>query len=247
MARHLLALLGLFFAACAGNSALPESDRVAIQQDLQSHARYLKTSMRVTPFFQDDGKWLLADRALDELDLIDGTDGQPISPGAPLGILPAGTRLRVERVEFPTALVMAERVIYSPRYNPWVYLVPADAGGTESALSHGKPFILVLPPQLKTKEDVFAEIDRFLSREDLRPDLKQLTPQIQEAIVQKNLAPGMAPEQVQMAWGYPEHIHIDETQKSQVWTWPLGKQQATFRNNVLIRWTDHGTPGGSTD
>ena len=70
---------------------------------------------------------------------------------------------------------------------------------------------------------------------------------MQEAIVQKTVLTGMTTEQVQMAWGYPERIHIDDTQKTQQWTWPLGKQQATFKNNALLRWTDHGTAGGNTD
>jgi hypothetical protein len=50
-----------------------------------------------------------------------------------------------------------------------------------------------------------------------------------------------------MAWGYPEHIHIDDAQKLQVWTWPYGKQEATFKNGLLLKWLDHGTPGGSAE
>jgi hypothetical protein len=241
----------LFFvcalSGCVGNSLLPESDRLSVQQELESHARYLKVSMRVAPFFQDDGKWLLADRALDEIDLIDGADGKPIDPGTPLGILPPGTRLRVVRIEFPTALVMAERVIYSPRYNPWVYLVPTDANGAQAALSHGKPFILVLPQQLKSRDEVLAEIDRYLTADDPAIHMKQWTSQLAEAVTQKTLLPGMTPDQVQMAWGYPERIHIDDVQKTQVWAWPMGKQQATFKAGVLAHWADHGVEGGATE
>ena len=46
-----------------------------------------------------------------------------------------GTRLRIDRIEFPTGFVIAQRVLYSPRYNPWVYLVPADGQSSANTLS----------------------------------------------------------------------------------------------------------------
>jgi hypothetical protein len=232
-------------AGCAGNTTLPENDRIALQQELGEHARYLKISMRVAPLFQDDAKWLLTDRALDELDLIDDPTGAPVPPGELAGILPPGTRLRIDHIEFPTSFVVTQRVIYSPRFNPWVYLVPADRPSPAEALSNGKPFILVLPQHLKTHDDVLAELDRYLSHNDVTPALRALPQQYQEAIAQKNVLAGMGPSEVEMAWGYPERIHLDEAKKTQVWTWPEKKQEAYFSNNVLAHWTDHGTPGGN--
>lgn len=218
---------------------------MAVQEELASHARYTKISMLIAPFFQDDGKLLLSDRSIDELDLLDDPNGQPLSPGSALGTLPPGTRLRIERIEFPTAFVVAQRVIYSPRFNPWVYLVPAEANAPAVQLAHGKPFILVLRPQMTTRDEVLAEVDRYLSRDDVGLAYRALPAPNQEAILHKTLLSGIDPTQVQMAWGYPERIRLDEAQKSQVWIWPSGKQQASFSAGALVRWNDHGTPGGS--
>jgi hypothetical protein len=239
--------MGVCFSlvGCAGNSLLPENDRIALQEELLAHARYLKVAMLVAPFFQDDGKWLLSDRALDEVDLIDDPTGKPLPPGAAAGILLPGTRLRIDRIEFPTSFVIAQRVIYSPRYAPWIYLVPADRQTPAGGLSAGKPFILVLPQRMKTRDDVLAELDRYLSRDDVAVTYRALPPQFQEAISQKSVISGMGPNEVEMAWGYPARIHLDEARKTQAWSWPEAKQEAFFYANALTHWRDHGVAGGA--
>jgi len=238
-------ILGAALTGCAGNSTLPESDRIALQSELGAHARYLKVAMWVAPLFQDPEGWLLSDQALDELDLIDDPTGKPVPPGASRGILPPGTRLRIDRLEFPTSFVIAQRPIYSPRFNPWIYLVPADDQGPASALAGGRPFVLVLPQHLKSKDDVLAQLDRYLSRDDVAIALHALPPQFQEAIDQKTVLAGMGPKEIEMAWGYPERIHIDEAHQTQKWTWPDSKQELWLNANALTRWQDHGTAGGN--
>jgi hypothetical protein len=245
MRSSLTAILCAVLAGCAGNSSLPESDRIALEGELVSHARYLKVAVWVAPFFQDPRGWLLSDRALDELDLIDDPTGQPVLPGAATGILPPGTRLRIDRIEFPTGFVIAQRAIYSPRFNPWVYLVPADGQGPAATLAGGRPLILVLPQHMKNRDEVLAELDRYLSRDDLAAALHALPQQFQEAISQKNVIAGMGPGEIEMAWGYPERIHLDEAHRLQRWTWPEGKQEATLNANALSRWQDHGVAGGN--
>src|SRR5581483_2744215 len=126
------------------------------------------------------------------------------------------------------SFVVTQRVIYTPRYAPWVYLVPADPRTPADQLAAGKPLILVLPERMKTRDDVLAELDRYLSREDIAVKYRALPQQYQEAIAQKNVLSGMGASEVEMAWGYPERIHLDEAKKTQVWTWPEGKQQAFF-------------------
>ncbi len=232
--------LSLALSACAGNALLPESDRVLIQDQLASHARYLKVSCFVTPFFRSDSAWLLIDRDPDETDYLERNDGTAIEPGAPVGILPAGTLLRIENISWPTGLAVAGRELMTPRENPWVYLRPVDSGSTAARLSKGRPFILVLRPDLRTREEALTEIDRFLSLQDATPELRNLPVAMVDGVEHKYLVAGMAPEQVQQAWGYPEHIHIDTPKKTQSWSWPNGLQKAWFVSEILVKWEDHG-------
>jgi len=236
----------LLLSTCAGNALLPQPDRVRLDNELVSHARYLKVSCYVTPFFRSDAAWLLTDRTPDETDLIERPDGSPIEPGDPVGVLSAGTVLRIESISWPTGLTVAGRELMTPRENPWVYLRPAEAASTAARLSQGRPFILVLRPDLRTRDEALTEIDRFLSLQDPPPELRNLSVATGEGVAHKTLVLGMAPEQVQQSWGYPERIHVDTPKRTQLWTWPYGRQKAWFANETLVKWEDHGkTTGGS--
>jgi hypothetical protein len=230
----------LSLAACAGNTFIPEPQRVLLQDQLGGHARYLKVACYVTPFFHDDGKLLLTDKSPDELDLVDRPNGTAIFPGQPIKILPPGTRLRIDRVSFPTALEVAERMPITPKFNPWVILnLPDDFGGAKD------PFVLVLRPDMQSHDQFMQELSRFLTEEDPTPLLKSFPPAVQNAIAQKTVVVGMSPRQVEMAWGYPERIHLDGPTRSQVWSWPQDKQRAWFTADALTNWIDHGQGGGN--
>jgi hypothetical protein len=233
---RLVPLLAL--AACAGNTFIPEGQRIQLEDELGGHVRYLKVSCYVTPFFHDNGKLLLTATSPDELDLIDRPNGTPINPGETIKIIPAGTRLRIAHVSFPTALEVAERMPITPRYNPWV-LVTTPEDFTD------KPFVLVLRPDMMTRDDFLQELGRYLTDEDPAAQLKSFPPPLQTAIAQKSLVVGMSPRQVEMAWGYPEHVHLDGPSHSQVWSWPQDKQRAWFTADALTNWMDHGNGGGN--
>lgn len=230
----------LVLAACAGNTLIPQPQRVQLEEELAGHTRFLKVACYVTPFFHDDGKLLLTDQSPDELDLIDRPNGTPVLPGAPLQILPPGTKLRIERISFPTTLEVAERIPLTPRYDPWVLLYAPDDFGRG-----GKPYVLVLRPGLRSHDELLQELDRFLTEEDPAPLLKSFPAPVQAAIAQKSLLVGMSPRQVEMAWGYPERIHLDGPTHAQLWHWPQDKQRAWFSADALTNWMDHGQGGGN--
>lgn len=239
MKALLRVLLLLPLAACAGNTLIPEPQRIQIEDDVAGHVRYLRVSCFVTPFFRDAGKLLLTDQSPDELDLLDRPNGQPMDPGKPLRILPAGSRLRIDRVSFPTAFEVTSRVPLTPRYNPWILLDPPD-----DFSGKGQPYILVLRPDLRSHDAFLEELGRYLSTEDPSAQLRSFPEPIQKAIAEKHVTVGMTPHEVEMAWGYPERIHMDGATHSQLWSWPQGKQRAWFSADALVGWDDHGQPGG---
>lgn len=244
--KRLLALLVLvpvvLATGCASQTPLSAEDRTKLQRDLTtgpSAVRYLQASSYVTPFFGDASKRLLTPYPPEEVRLLNDTRGNPINPGAVQAMAPAGTKVRVLKVEFPTAWVMAERVLYSPRTQPWVYL---DVEGVPP----GPPVILVLPPQLKTNEDVRAELDRHLAEHELTPRLTKFQPRFQEAIRQKKVLEYMPEAAVQMSWGPPERIRrtLDGTQVHQEWIYP-GEKRRVFITDGLVTRVDEGPPAAA--
>ncbi|HUB09334.1 MAG TPA: hypothetical protein VMB50_20180 [Myxococcales bacterium] len=230
----------LVLAGCTGNTLIPEPERVQLKDELVGHARYLRVACWVTPFFHDDGKLLITDEAPDELDLVDRPNGTPVDPGQAIGILPPGTRLRIEAVSFPTALEMADRLVMTPRYNPWVFLTQPDQFG-----ANVKPYVLVLHQDIHSRDEFLQELGRFLTDVDPTPELKAFPPAVQAAIAKKTLIAGMTLRQVEMAWGYPERIHIDGPTHAQTWSWPDDKQRAWFSSDALAHWMDHGKGDGA--
>ncbi len=240
--KRLLAPLVLVTLAlatgCASQVMLSPEDRQKVEKDLSTgptSVRYLKASSYLTPFFGDASKRLLTAHPPEEVRLLNDTQGNPINPGAVQAMLPAGTKVRVLKVEFPTAWVMAERVLYSPRTQPWVYL---DVEGAPP----GPPVVLVLPPMSKSKEDFLAEVDRHLLPQDPAPRIAKLQPRFQEAIKQKKVVESMPEAAVEMSWGMPERISrsLDGQQVRQEWVYPGGKRRVFLTDGLVTR-VDEGT------
>jgi len=219
--------LALAAAGCAPLTVVPDAERERTHAALEGQSRWLRVAVSVSPLFGDRGKLLLLDAPPAEVDLLRSTDGSVILPPAPGRILPPGTPVRVEQVEFPTGLVIAGRVVMSPRYHPWVYLKLA---GEE------RPGIIVLSTSAVTADAILAEVDRVLTRDDPSRLLAGLPQAQRDAIGRRELVEGMGARAVEMAWGVPEKIRIDRPAATAEWAWPAGKRRAWFQDGKLLRW-----------
>lgn len=215
----------LLFAGCASNQVLlPPTQRASLERQLVGTERYLKLSCFVTPFFGDETKRLLTAVRPEEVRLLDNPDGTPINPGQAERIFPAGARVRVKQIEFPTPLVMSGRVLFTPRSWPWVYL---DVEGTPK---NAPPYVLVLRPDFKTEAEALAEIDRYLSTDDPAARMAPWTDPVKDAVRSKQAVVDMPAEALEMAWGYPERkeISFEGDRRKEIWRWPGGQRYAVL-------------------
>lgn len=221
----------LVASSCASYTALTEEQRGQIERELARSDRpeYLKLSYYVTPFFGDAGKKLLTPLPPQEVRLLDDTGGKPISPGDVETVLPAGTPIVIDKIEFPTSLAVTERIVYTPRTQPWVYLhVPGAA--------QGAPLILVLRPEMKSEADVRAELARYLTEQDPAPTIAQWSKSVQEAVSRKQALVDMPSQALEMAWGYPERIHreFQEVGRKEQWIYPGDKRKAVLLEGRVV-------------
>jgi len=232
----LLALSGCVTAQVA----IPPTQVSDLERSLNGEQRFLRVSMYLTPFFGDATKRLLTPVPPDLVRLLDGTDGKPLKPGAVERTFPAGTAVRIMKVEFPSAWVMTERVLYTPRSLVWIYL---DVAGTPK---QAPPYVLVLRPGLKTDQDFLAELERHLTREDQGKRLETFSDGVREAIRTKSVLVDMPAEALEMAWGYPESKRIDlvGAQRKETWRWAEGLRTATLLDGRLTAFT--GANGASS-
>lgn len=229
MIRALLATLAVAagLAGCTPRAVIPDAERQRVAGTLSGQPRWLRTAVYVAPFWGDRSKVLVSDVPTDDLDLVETAGGKPIPPPAPERILQPGTAVRIREVEFPTGWIISQRVVMTPRYHPWVLL---DVPGDE------RTHVLVLSQTAATFDEVRAEVDRVLATDDPSPVLAGLPVEQRDAIGRKELAEGMSPRAVEMAWGLPERRRIDRPAATEEWIWPGGKRKAQFLEERLQRW-----------
>jgi hypothetical protein len=230
--RLLAVVLTLLAAGCKSHTLLTPDDRATLEQTLPlpEPQRYLRQSMYVTPFFGDASLRLLTPYPPEEVLVLDDARGRPVLPGPIQATLPAGARVRILKVEFPTSWVVAERVLYTPRTWPWAYVEVEGAPA-------GPTLVLLLPPHHKTRQDFLAEVDRFLPPQSPQPRLAEFSTEVKEAIRQKKAVTGMPAEALEMAWGYPERIlrELQGTSRLETWTYPGARRRAFLTDGRLTR------------
>jgi hypothetical protein len=220
-----LAACALLASACTPRVLVPESERLRARESLAGQGRYLRVAMTVHPLYGDVGKALLLDAPAAEVDLLRGGADEKLAPPPAERVLPPGTPVRILEVEFPTGLLIARRVVMTPRYHPWVLL---------AVRGEARPGVLVLSQDLATADDVASELDRVLSSDDPSPAFRALPADQHDAILRKELVEGMGVRAVEMAWGRPELRRIDRPSGTETWTWPGGKRKARFQDEKLV-------------
>ena len=196
--------------------------------------------MYLTPFFGDATRRLLTPVPPELVRLLEGPDGKPLKPGPIERTFAAGTAVRIAKVEFPSAWVMTERVLYTPRTLAWLSL---DVAG---APRNSPPYVLVLRPGLTSDKDFLAELERHLTREDQTRRLETFSDGVREAIRTKSVLIDMPAEALEMAWGYPDskRIELVEAQRKETWRWGDGARIATLVDGRLASFT--GANGASS-
>jgi hypothetical protein len=229
MPRSLLTAVALSaaLAGCTPRAVIPDAERQRVAGDLSGQPRWLRVAAYAAPFWGDRSKLLVSDTPTDELDLVETAGGKPVPPPPPEKILQPGTAVRIREVEFPTGWIIAQRVVMTPRYHPWVLLeVPGDE----------RTYVLVLSQTADSFDAVRAEVERVLSTDDPSPLLAALPIEQRDAVGRKELVEGMSPRAVEMAWGLPERRRIDRPAGTEDWIWPGGKRKAFFQEERLQRW-----------
>jgi len=223
------ALLPLFLvaAACVPRVHVPESERQRVADALAGAPRFLRVAVHTGPFYGDRSLALVSDRPYSELDLLESPDGRPILPPPAERILPPGTPVVIEQVQFPTGVIIFSRPVMTPRYHPWVYL---RIEGDE------RRYVLVLPQTVASLEDVRGDIDRVLVGDDPGPSFLALPQGQREAILRKDPAEGMGRQALTMAWGYADKIVMDRPAGTEEWIWTGGKRRAFLQDERLVRW-----------
>lgn len=192
---------------CPHYTPLSEGTRRLVAETHQGEFRFLGQSMFNGPLYDDDRYVLLSPRRFEELTHLRTIEGTPIPAPEPQGIVPAGTPVRVDKIEFPTGDVVLGRPLYTPRYSTWVWLAVArDDGSFPEVAQH----IVLLPEGIADRTTFARWFDGLLPPEDPGPWLEGLDPHVRAGIREKRALVGMDYPMLVAALGYPDRLTPDQ-------------------------------------
>ncbi len=222
------ALLLASLQSCSTDSVVPDEARIRLAHDLPGKTFYLRHSLFVSPFWSENTRLLLTDGAPDDRPwVLSPTTKEAVPPGAPIAILPAGTRVRIVELELPSAFTMAGRPPISPRFSPWLSL---DVEGAAK-----QPIPTLVLGDVRDYESTMEQLVRWLSPEDIAADLAALPEEQRAAVREKRLVPGMESRAIVMAWGEPERRTLSPSPEGrrEAWSWAAGRRTAKLLDGRL--------------
>jgi hypothetical protein len=232
MCRSSFFFVGVSLAACAAQTEMPPVAQASIESHYQNSTVALKVSCYYGDLYDENEKWLLSPYAFSETSHIVDLAGAPIHPPGQRGIIPIGTRFVITRVEFPTVSAMAQRMLTTPRYNPWIYLKPAPQENLPGA--ERDTFILLLPMDLKTEAQADAALAKLLGRpKDVQAWLAARSEAAQAEIKHKSAITGMTFDEMVASLGEPQHLFAETTSEGRaIVAWYPSRELWLFDNVV---------------
>lgn len=231
-------LLSMLAAGCPSYSVIPDVDRAKLETDHGGELLFFRQSMYVGQFYDDDRYRLVHPRRFEELTYLRTVEGDAIPPAAAEGIIPAGTRVRVERIEWPTGEVVFRRPLYTPRYTTWVVLRVAADRGPEVTVEREQRHILLLPGGIVDGESFDLWFDASLTQEDPNPWLLSLPEEQQHAISLKRAVAGMDYDALTAALGFPDSITRDVVEGGTREVAIFGAVSVVLKDGVVERVSD---------
>ena len=211
-------IVALSFVAlwrCASQTRIAPEVRAQIEKRHAGNVVELRQSNYYGELYDENELWLLSPHPFADTSHIVDMNGAPIHPRGQKGIVPAGSRFVIERIEFPDRGALTHRMLTTPRYNPWVYLKPAP-DETHAPLENRRGFVALLPLELETEQQVEDALAAMFAPEgDVQRWLGTRRPTVRAAIEHKNVVEGMSREELTAAWGAPAMWFIEQSDKGE--------------------------------
>jgi hypothetical protein len=161
---------------------------------------WLTVSLYAGNFFDDRNFFLLDHRPFYAIDDVRTKDGYTYFPAKETLLIPAGTLVKIVRVEYPDEKIMLKRSIYSPKNHIWIYLKVARERG-DINIFYDKIYIMIIPKNITDELQLKKYLDQFFSLNDPNRWMLQSESFIQKGMFEKKPVIGMNKEHIFVALG----------------------------------------------
>ena len=228
----------LCLASCASYTVLSAGERSAVDVAHTGELLFLKQSMYAGRFYDDDRYRLLHPRRFSELTYLLNAEGEPILPPPSDEIIPAGTRVRVEKIEWPEGDAVFRRPLYTPRYTTWIFLRVARERGSSTTIERAEQHIVLLPGGISDQETFEQWFSASLTATDPNPWMLGLSEAQQAAIEQKKPVVGMNYEALTAALGFPDRLARETQEGAVVEVAVYGATSVVLKDGVVERFSN---------
>jgi hypothetical protein len=231
------ALLWCALAGCAPNLTRAARVQTAANQRWRGKQVELRQSCFYGDFYDDKRKWFLSPHPFEQVthvtERLPDLDGTPAHPGPARGIVRAGTRFTVAKVELPDLLAVASRLMTTPRRQAWVYL---ELTAEDARLPRYRRYwVIVLPADAKDALGVEQALAQALAPVgDVRTWLNERRPTVRVGIEHKDIVKGMSSDELVAAMGAPLRWLDDSQQGRPVRVAWYGTREAWLANATVI-------------
>jgi len=219
----------LLFSGCVHQMELSRETMRKVDSAVVGKTFWLKQSLYTGSFYDDDRFALVSTNQFDELVYVKMPDGESILPPEAKSIIPFGTKVIVQSIEWPDLQNYINRPIFTPRHLPWMKLkIALDRG--EVSLFRPEIFIYVLSINADNAKNFDAWFRSVFSDKDSNVWLLGLKPEFREGVLEKKAVKGMPKDVLIAALGEPiswNHGFVDEAAN-------VTKDIANYKKQVVV-------------
>ena len=165
-----LGVLLLFTGACVSHVQRP-----IVSSNWSGQSYWTQQKLYGGFFYDDDRYGLVSPEPFEKLTYLKSLSGDTILPPPSDELISFGTRVQIQKIEWPTEQNIVKRPLLTPRYLAWVYLTIALDRGSVT-LNRNRTYILLVPEEIRS-EKAFADwFSNYFSKQDNNAYFLSLSP-----------------------------------------------------------------------
>ena len=116
-------------------------------------------------FFDDDRYGFLSPIEFEKLRCLKSPSGDYIVPAPSDHVISVGTRVNIQKIEWPTDQNRIKRPLLTPGHLPWIYLTVALDRGSVT-INRPRTYIMLVPEEIRSNDALAKWFSRYFSQED---------------------------------------------------------------------------------
>lgn len=145
-------------------SCVTHVQRPVMSQNWSGQSYWVKKSLYAGFFYDDDRYGLVSPEPFEKLTYLKSIAGDLILPPPSTEMISIGTRVQIQKIEWPTEQNIIKRPLLTPRFLPWIYLTIALDRGAFVTLNRKLTYIMLVPEEIRSEKALADWFSNYFSK-----------------------------------------------------------------------------------